>query len=369
MFGADLVGRPLSEVDTPALVSDADAMESNINEMAKFFETVPTALRPHAKTHKSPIVARKQIAAGAIGATCAKLGEAEALQQGGVKDILIANQIVGKRKIARLVRMARHCSVAVAVDNEKNAREISDAAVEAGSTVRLLVEVNIGMNRCGVEPGKDTLELVKKVNNLPGTSFFGFQAYEGHLVMYGTHEERQVAVRDAMAPLIETRRDVEAAGFEVPVISGGGTGTYDITAQIDGFDEIQAGSYVFMDAKYQTVDGPGTQFAPAIYLWSTVVSRPAADRAILDIGLKTASPEMGLPRILDIDGADTDKLSEEHAIVSLTSDDARQLAVGDQIRVQPGHVCTTVNLHDNYVVARNGVVEAVWRVAGRGRSQ
>jgi D-serine deaminase-like pyridoxal phosphate-dependent protein len=369
MFGADLVGRPLSEVDTPALVIDADAMEANISDMAKFFETVPTGLRPHAKTHKSPIVAQKQIDAGAIGATCAKLGEAEALQQGGIKDILIANQIVGHRKIARLVRMARHCNVAVAVDNEANAKQISDAAVEAGSTVRILVEVNIGMNRCGVEPGRDAMELVKKVHNLPGTSFFGFQAYEGHLVMYGTHEERQVAVQEAMAPLIETRREVEAAGFEVPVISGGGTGTYDITSQIAGFDEVQAGSYVFMDAKYNSVDGPGTQFSPAIYLWSTIVSRPTDDRAILDIGLKTAAPEMGLPKILDVDGANVEKLSEEHAIASVTSSDARQLAVGDQIRVQPGHVCTTVNLHESYVVARNGVVEAVWKVAGRGRSQ
>jgi D-serine deaminase-like pyridoxal phosphate-dependent protein len=369
MFGADLVGRPLSEVDTPALVIDADAMESNIGNMAKFFEKMPTGLRPHAKTHKSPIVAQKQIDAGAIGTTCAKLGEAEALQQGGIKDILIANQIVGKRKIARLVRLARHCDIAVAVDNEKNAQEISDAAVEAESSVRILVEVNVGMNRCGVEPGQDTLELVKKVTNKPGLRFFGFQAYEGHLVMYGTHEERQVAVREAMAPLIETRCEVEAAGFEVPVISGGGTGTYDITAQIDGFDEIQAGSYVFMDAKYNSVDGPGTEFAPAIYLWSTVVSRPTTDRATLDVGLKTATPEMGIPRFLDIKGGSIDKLSEEHAIASLTNDDARQLSVGDQVRVQPSHVCTTVNLHDNYVVARNGVVEAVWKVAGRGRSQ
>ena len=369
MFGTDLVGRPLDEVDTPALVIDADAMDANIRDMAAYFASAPAGLRPHAKTHKSPIVARKQIDAGAIGATCAKLGEAEALQQGGVRDILIANEIVGKRKIARLVRMARHCDIAVAVDNERNAQQISDAAVEAGSTVRVLVEVNIGMNRCGVEPGPDALELVKKVTKMPALSFFGFQAYEGHLVMYGTHDEREEAVRSAFAPLIETRKQVEAAGFEVPVISGAGTGTYDITSQIDGVDEVQAGSYVFMDAKYQTVDGPGTQFAPAIYLWSMVVSRPTADRAILDIGLKTAAPEMGMPRFLDFEGAEVQKMSEEHAIVELTDNDARQLAVGDQVRIQPGHVCTTVNLHDNYVVARNGAVEAVWRVAGRGRSQ
>ena len=369
MFGADLIGRPLSEVDTPALVIDADAMEANIRDMAAYFASAPAVLRPHAKTHKSPIVAQKQIDAGAIGATCAKLGEAEALQQGGIKDILIANQIVGHRKIARLVRMARHCDVAVAVDNEANAQQISDAAVEAGSTVRVLIEVNVGMNRCGLEPGGDVLELVKRVTKMPGLRFFGLQAYEGHLVMYGTHQERAEKVREAMAPLIETRRQVEAAGFEVPVISGGGTGTYDITAQIDGFDEIQAGSYVFMDAKYGSVDGPAERFAPAIYLWATVISRAHPDRAVLDIGLKTASPELGLPRFLDVDGTEITGLSEEHAKVALSSDDARQLAVGDHVRVQPGHVCTTVNLHDKFVVVRDGVVEAVWDVAGRGRAQ
>jgi D-serine deaminase-like pyridoxal phosphate-dependent protein len=368
MFGTDLVGRPLSEVDTPALVIDADAMDANIRDMAEYFSTAPAVLRPHAKTHKSPIIAQKQIDAGAIGATCAKLGEAEALQQGGIKDILIANEIVGRRKIARLVRMARHCNVAVAVDNEKNAREISDAAVEAGSSVRVLVEVNVGMNRCGVEAGDDALKLVQKVTKMPGLSFFGFQAYEGHLVMYGTHDERKAKVEEAMAPLIETRRAVEAAGFEVQAISGGGTGTFDITAQIDGFDEIQAGSYVFMDAKYGSVDGPDQRFAPAIFLWSTVISRPVPERGVLDIGLKTASPELGLPRFLDFDESEVVSLSEEHAKVNLEGD-ARKLEVGDQVRIQPGHVCTTVNLHDRYVVIRNGVVEAVWDVAGRGRSQ
>lgn len=369
MFGADLIGRPMSEVDTPALVIDADAMEKNIADMAAYISTVSAGLRPHAKTHKSPIVALKQIEAGAIGATCAKLGEAEALQMGGVRDILIANEIVGSRKIARLAGMARHCDIAVAVDNEQNARQISEAAVAAGSSVRVLVEVNVGMDRCGVEAGDDAIALVKKVSSMPGLRFFGFQAYEGHLVMYGTRSEREEAVRSAFAPLIETRKQLESSGIEVPVISGGGTGTFDITSQIEGIDEVQAGSYVFMDAKYGTVDGPNARFNPAIYLWSTVVSRPTADRAVLDIGLKTATPEMGLPRFLDIEGTEVISLSEEHAKVTLTSDDARQLAVGDHVRIQPGHVCTTVNLHDNYVVARNGVVEAVWEVAARGRSQ
>jgi D-serine deaminase-like pyridoxal phosphate-dependent protein len=369
MVEADLVGRSINEVDTPALVIDADAMESNIQRMADYFETVPAGIRPHAKTHKSPVIALKQIRAGAVGATCAKLGEAEALQRGGVSDILIANEIVGPRKIARLARLARHCDLAVAVDNETTARQISDAAVAAGSSVRVLVEVNIGMDRCGVEPGQPALELVKSVARMPGLHLFGFQAYEGHLVMYGTHDERVEAVTRAFEPLLETRQQAESEGIEIPVISGGGTGTFDITSKIDGVDEIQAGSYVFMDAKYRTVDGPGEKFAPAIFLQSMVVSRPTADRAVLDIGFKTATPEFGLPRFLDLPGAEITALSEEHAKVTLSDDDARQLEVGDVVRIQPGHVCTTVNLHDRYIVTRNGMVEAVWGIDGRGRSQ
>jgi D-serine deaminase-like pyridoxal phosphate-dependent protein len=368
MFGIDLVGRRLEDVDTPALVVDADALESNIRDMADFFATAPSVLRPHAKTHKSPIVAQKQIDAGAIGITCAKLGEAEAMQEGGVHDILIANQIVGRQKINRLVRLARHADVAVAVDSEHNAQQISDAAVAAGSTVRVLVEVNVGMDRCGVEPGEPAIALAKKVSVMPGLRFFGIQAYEGHLVNKPSHAERVELVQRAMAPMLETRRAMEGAGIEVQAVTGGATGTFDITSQLDGFDEVQAGSYVFMDAKYATVEGPGERFIPAIYLWSTVISRPTDDRAVTDIGLKTATPELGLPKFLDFEGAELLGLSEEHGRVRVDGD-ARQLRAGDKVRIQPGHVCTTVNLHDSYVVVRDGIVEAIWPVAARGRSQ
>lgn len=368
MFETEIIGRPLSEVDTPALVIDADAMERNIARMGEFFAGRRAKLRPHAKTHKSPIIAHKQLAAGAVGITCAKLGEAEALAAGGVPDILIANQIVGAHKIDRLVRLARHVDIAAAVDNLENAKQISDAAVTAGSSVRLLVEVNVGMNRCGVEPGDPAVELAKRVASLPGIRFFGIQSYEGHLVMLDGHENRAEKVREAMAPVIETRHKIESAGVPVTVISGGGTGTFDITSTIEGFDEIQAGSYVFMDASYGTVEGPDAIFEPALYLWSTIVSRPTDERAVADIGLKTAAPEHGMPILADFSESTTVSLSEEH-VKLLLEGEARQLRVGDKVRFQPGHVCTTVNLHDAYVVARGDVVEAVWPVAARGRSR
>jgi D-threonine aldolase len=368
MFGNDLIGRPIADVDTPALVIDADVVEANIREMGKYFEDVPAWLRPHAKTHKSPIIAQKQIDAGANGITCAKLGEAEVLVAGGIRDILIANELIGRQKIERLVRLARHANLSVAVDHVQNARDISEAAVAAKSTIGVLIEINVGQNRCGVNPGPDVLELVQEVSRLPNLEYRGFNAYEGHLVMHVSREERVQLVHDAMAPMLEARQMVLDAGFEVPVLSGGGTGTYDITSQIPGFNEIQAGSYVFMDATYGAVEGPDKSFAPGIYLWSTVISRPVKERAVLDIGLKTVTPEYGVPKFLDVPGTTVEGLSDEHAKVTLEGD-AQQLAIGDKVRMQPGHVCTTVNLHDTYVVVREGIVEGLWAVAGRGRSR
>lgn len=367
VMGSEIIGRPLAEVDTPALVIDADVMERNIATMAAFFADKSARLRPHAKTHKSPIIAHKQLAAGAVGITCAKLGEAEVLVEGGIQDILIANQIVGPQKIARLVGLARHADIAVAVDDPENARQISEAAVAAGSTVRVLIEVNVGMNRCGVEPGTPAVDLAQRISSLPGLRFFGIQAYEGHLVGIRDHAERVRRVHDAMAPLVETRAMIEAAGIPVTAVSGGGTGTFDITGSLDVFDEVQAGSYVFMDDWYRHVEGAGTTFEPALFLWSTVISRPTPDRAVADIGLKTASPEHGFPTAYGIESIETQGLSEEHVRLRVEGD-ARQLRPGDKIRFVPGHVCTTVNLHDRYVVVRNGIVEAVWPVAARGRS-
>ena len=224
------------------------------------------------------------------------------------------------------------------------------------------------MDRCGVEPGSEAVELAKQVSSLPNIRFFGIQSYEGHLVMLDGHENREERVLEAMAPVIETRQMIEAAGVPVTVISGGGTGTFDITSTIEGFDEIQAGSYVFMDAKYGTVEGPSAVFEPALYIWSTIVSRPTRERAVADIGLKTATSELGLPVMADFRDSKTVSLSEEH-VKLLLEGDALSLRVGDKVRFQPGHVCTTVNLHDAYVVARDGMVEAVWPVAARGRSR
>lgn len=360
------IGSPKEEIDTPALLIDLPAMERNIARMAQYFADKPAKLRPHAKTHKCAIIAHKQLAAGnAVGITCAKVGEAEVLVAGGIRDILIANQIVGPQKITRLMGLARHADLMVAVDDPQNVDELSAAAVAAGAQLRVLVEVNIGMNRCGVEPGEPALALARKVAEAKGLRFAGLQGYEGHLVMHPDPQERRQRAVAAMQTLVDTRRYIEAAGLEVSIVSGGGTGTYDASGTVPGVDEIQAGSYVFMDTKYRSV---GVDFECALTVLATVISRPTPTVAITDSGMKVLTSEFGLPAVKDLEGATLARLSEEHGKVEFSSPN-RDLKIGDKIEFIVSHGCTTINLHDRYYAVRDGRLEAVWEIAGRGKSQ
>ncbi len=368
--GGNLIGQEIAAVDTPALVIDLDAMEHNLRTMADFFADKKTKLRPHAKTHKSPVIAHKQLALGAVGITCSKLGEAEVMVEAGVRDVLVANQIVTPTKIARLIALLHHARVTVATDDPANLRDLARAASAQGVTLDVLIEVNTGMNRCGVEPGEGAVALAKIAANLPGIRFRGIQAYEGHLVNVADADERAARVRAAMAPIVETRRLIEAAGLPVEIVSGGGTGTFAQTGTIDGFDEVQAGSYVFMDTKYSEIGGIGDRFRQALAVLATVISRPLPERAILDIGRKTIGADHGTPRLREYDPAEVtfEGFSEEHTKLRLDGD-ARKLRVGDVVQVVPGHGCTTVNLYDRYIAARGGRVEAIWPIAARGRAQ
>lgn len=367
----DLIGAELAELDTPALLIDLDALEHNLRAMAEFFRDKPAKLRPHAKTHKSPIIAHKQLALGAVGITCAKLGEAEVMVEAGIQDILVANQIVGRTKIARLMGLLHHARITVAVDDAGNLRDLAAAAQEQGVSLDVLVEVNTGMNRCGVEPGEPAVRLAKVAADLPNLHFRGIQAYEGHLVNVEDEATRTARVKEAMAPVIATREALERDGVPVEIVSGGGTGTFALTGTVAGFDEIQAGSYVFMDSKYATIGGIGDRFKQALTVLATVISRPTTDRAVLDIGRKTLGTDHGTPylkRFGRTDDVAFESFSEEHAKVRV-SGGARELRAGDVVEVVPGHGCTTVNLYDRYFALRHGVVEAVWPIAGRGRAQ
>ncbi|MDE0483349.1 MAG: DSD1 family PLP-dependent enzyme [Candidatus Poribacteria bacterium] len=362
------IGRHKTELDTPALLINLDKMEANIQKMADYFNNVSAELRPHLKTHKTPIIAHKQIAAGAIGITCAKLGEAEAVIHAGIRDVLIANQIVSSHKIARLINLAKHSEIMVAVDNAKNVQDISEAAKAKGVTIRILVEVNIGMDRCGVEPGQPTLELARQICQSPNLKFEGLMGYEGHTVAKPDRTERENATREAMQRLIETKHFLEEHGIEVSIMSGGGTGTFDITGSIPEMTEVQAGSYVFMDSTYRNVQGIGEKFDNALSVLATVVSRPEQDRIIVDTGLKVLTKEFGIPQPIGIAGLEMIGLSEEHGKMLVSNGDI-SLTPGDKLEILPTHCCTNVNLHDRFFGIRDEIVESVWEITARGKSQ
>lgn len=362
------IGMHKTELDTPALLIDLDKFEANIQTMAAYFTTVNAMLRPHVKTHKTPIIAHKQIAAGAIGVTCAKLGEAEAVIHAGIRDVLIANQIVSTQKIARLINLAKHSEIMVAVDSAQNVQAISEAASAKGANVRMLVEVNIGMDRCGVEPGKPTLALADLIRQSPNVSFEGLMGYEGHTVTRTDRAERNAAARAAMQLLVDAKYYLEKHDVAVSIMSGGGTGTFDITGSIPEITEVQAGSYVFMDSTYRNVEGVGERFECSLSVLATVVSRPALNRVIVDTGLKVLAKEFGIPQPIGIEGVEMTGLSEEHGKMQV-SDENVSLHPGDKLEIQPSHCCTTVNLHDRYYGIRNDIVESVWEIAARGKAQ
>lgn len=358
------IGASKLDLDTPSLLLDLRKLQNNIRRMASFVADGPTKLRPHAKTHKCVEIARMQVAAKAVGITCATLSEAEVFADGGIEDILIANQIVGS-KIRDLVELERRCRVTVAVDDAENVQALSKAASEAGVTIPCLVEVNVGMDRCGVEPGgPELLELVRQVGSSSGLVFAGLQAYEGHLQFVMPIEERRERALADMHKALEAKCRIEAEDLMVPLISGGGTGTYNVTGKLPWMSELQAGSYATMDARYRSA---GVGFSTAVTLLATVISRPRPDRAVIDAGLKAVTSEFGMPEVL-VDGASLVKLSEEHGILLLDGQ-ARELRIGDRVKLLPSHGCTTINLHDRYHVIEGDQVQDVWMIAGRGRCQ
>ncbi len=357
-------GMPIEDLDTPSLLLDLDAVERNIERMAKFFAGRPARLRPHTKTHKTPILAHKQIAAGAVGVCCQKLGEAEVMVAGGVRDILITNEIVGPIKIERLVSLAPHCDLKVVVDDAGNAEALSEAALRKGLVLDVLIEVNVGQNRCGVDPGQPALRLAEAAARCRGLRLRGLQGYEGFLMLVKEFRTREQQVRTAMQKLMETRDLLVKAGHPVEVLTGGGTGTYQITGAHPGITEVQAGSYLMMDSAYREVEG--VEFETALTVLATVMSRPSRDRAIVDAGFKTLSTDQGMPRFKDLEGAEYQPGGDEHGKVLLSSP-GRDLRVGDKVEIIPSHCDTTINLHDEYFCHRNGRLEAVWPIAARGK--
>ncbi len=361
-----MIGSTIDQIDTPALLLDMEVFEANLKKMSDFMAGREANLRPHVKTHKCSEVARRQIALGARGLTCAKLGEAEAMADAGLSDLLIANQVVGRVKIRRLVELARRCEVIVALDDERNCNEIDAAARAAGVNIGVLLEINTGMNRCGVEAGEATLALARLGVQSEGLRFRGIMGYEGHAVMIKDPAERRSVCEESLRILVSERDRLQSAGIPVEIVSAGGTGTYDITAGFPGITEIQAGSYCMMDVRYH--DDVGIDFPKALSVLATVVSRPSDKVIFLDSGKKVLTEEFGLPKVKTRSDVKLTALSEEHGRLDVLGASCG-LKPGDKVELYPSHCCTTINLHDEYVCVRGGTVDGVWRIDARGRSK
>lgn len=353
----------LNQVDTPALILNYDALRANLRTMAAFFASGSARLRPHFKTHKCTRIARMQMAAGAAGMTCAKVAEAEVLVSAGIRDIFIANQVVGPIKIERLMQLLeRDSEIKVVVDGEQNVRELSRATTARGIELGVVVEVDIGMGRCGVAVGDELVSLCRFVDDSPNLVFRGLMGYEGHAVFVADAAERKAHAEKAMECLARAKEMVESAGLEVEIVSAGGTGTYDVAGRAPHVTEVQAGSYVVMDGRYLSIR---PEFKPALTLMATVISVPRKGVAVADAGLKSCTTEFGLPEVLAPRGVTVSRLAEEHAILDVSPGVA--LKVGERIALLPSHCCTTINLHDEYVVVERAREKEVWPIEGRGK--
>jgi 3-hydroxy-D-aspartate aldolase len=365
------IGAPLAEVETPALVVDLDALDRNIAKMAAFARDAGVRVRPHAKTHKSVAIARRQIAAGAVGQCVQKVGEAEALVRGGVRDVLVSNEVVGERKLRRLAALARDARIALCFDAPEQVDAAARVAKDFGVELGGLVEIEVGMERCGIAAGRDAAALARRIADAPNLTFRGLQAYHGRAQHLPTYQERAQAIAFAIDAVNETLATLTGEKLACEIIGGAGTGTFAIEAASGVYNELQVGSYVFMDTDYARIGGKTggryAEFEHSLFVLATVMSVPAADRAIVDAGLKSYSAEKGPPWVHGRDDVEVTGVSDEHGKLKL-GPAARRLRVGEHVWLIPGHCDPTVNLHDWYVGVRNGRVEALWPIDARGAS-
>ena len=357
------IGARVEDLDTPTLLLDLDKVERNLATMARLFEGSSVRLRPHAKTHKVPVLALRQLGLGAIGICCAKLGEAEVLAAGGISELLVTTEVVGPIKLRRLVGVARQANVMTVVDDAGSADKLSAALVDAGLRLRCLVDLNVGQNRTGVEPGEPALALAEHVARLPGLELVGLQGYEGHLQHIYDAGERQAANGRAMKLLNDTADLLLSRGLPIQIVSTAGTGTGQFAAKWPRVTELQPGSYVVMDSDYAQVQS--LPFENALTVLTMVVSRRKND-AIVDAGTKTLSTDSGPAKPAGLDATYAPQ-GDEHGKLSFAN--GNPLSHGDKVELIPSHCDTTINLHDRYVVTREGRVVAVWPIATRGRVQ
>jgi 3-hydroxy-D-aspartate aldolase len=362
------VGMALEDVSTPALIVDLDAFERNMDRMRAFIEKHGIRLRAHVKTHKSADIALIQIErGGACGVCCQKVAEAEAIVAGGIKDVLVSNQVVDPKKIDRLVQLAGKARTLVCVDDLGNVDDLSAAAQKHDTTIECLVEIDCGAGRCGVQWGAPVVELAKKIDTAPRLKFSGLQAYQGAAQHVRDFGERKAKIDAAIEQVAKTVEMLKAEGMECGIVGGAGTGSYYFEGSSGVYNELQCGSYIFMDADYQRVkDESGNfinDFESALFIWTSIMSHAKADKAICDAGLKAQSVDSGLPVIYGRDDIEYIKCSDEHGVIA---DPKGVLKLNDKLKLIPGHCDPTCNVYDWYVGIRNGKVERLWPVTARG---
>ncbi len=357
------------EVDTPALLIDLDAFEANLDAMAAHLAGSGAKLRAHAKTHKSTVIANLQIARGAVGQCVQKVAEAEILAWGGVPDIIVTNQVVGAPKLARLCALPHIARVAVCVDHPAQVAAIAAAAADAGIRMRVLVEIDVGMSRCGVPPGSPAVELAQAIAASPHLRFGGLQAYHGRAQHLRRPEERHFAIAAAVEDSRRTVDMLRQQGLDCPIVGGAGTGTFELEVASGVYTEIQAGSYCFMDADYgrnlDRVGQPVGLFRQSLYVLATVMSAARPGLAVVDAGLKALATDSGMPLIADRPDVRYTGASDEHGKLEFASE-TEGPKLGEKLRLIPGHCDPTVDRYDWYVGVRKGRVECLWPVAARG---
>ena len=366
-FAAGKKGDRIESLDTPCLLLDLDVFERNLSRLEQSITGKKVRLRPHAKSHKCPEIARRQIARGAVGICCQKVSEAQAFVEAGITDVLISNEVVGEKKIARLIDLAARATISVCVDDAANASDMSQAAAKAGVTIGVLIEMDVGAKRCGVTSIDGALTLAKHIASLPGLKLLGLQAYHGPAQHYRTPSERESAIAKASELARSAAELLKSNGLTCQVITGAGTGSYVCEANSGVFNEIQPGSYIFMDADYaknQTAPKGEPLFEHSLFVLSSVMSATRPGHAVVDAGLKASSVDSGLPQVAERPEVRYVMANDEHGVLAFP--DSVCLKLGDRIKLIPGHCDPTVNLYNELIVIQKGVVVDIWPISARG---
>lgn len=357
----------LEQIDTPALLVDAICYEQNIKSCLEYFVGTGVTVRPHLKTAKSPVIAKHLLAAGARGVCVAKLSEAEVMAAHGITDILITTEIVGAVKVRRLLELvSQHLEVKTVVDSMAGASAINAVVGELGVRIKVLLDVNVGQDRCGVEP-EAAATFAQNLEQFPNLELIGVQGYEGHLQHVRDPQKRRVQARAAMESLASAVISIRDLGIAVPIVTTGGTGTGMFCAQHPIVTEVQPGSFIFMDSDYLATGG--LPYASALTVLATVISAPSSDRVVIDAGNKSLSMDSGFAEPKDLPGWSYEPAGDEHGILTRAAGVETRLKVGDRVALIPSHIDTTVNLHDTYHVLRDGRLEAQWPILARGKVQ